>query len=159
MEGRTTIRAITAVVFGIALAISASTPAVANNGVTKVQGLLVPDTGGACKGDPGALAAYTVSGTFEGCWYVDTVKDEHFTPGGGYRSSGTETFIGCLGNDCGRLFTTYVFTAKFRGDVEVHGRCHHPIVGGTGAFEGATGVVNMHDLPNGCAVYKGHIAY
>jgi hypothetical protein len=161
MRRLATIRGISALVFGIAVAISAATPAVAGNGMTKVQGLQIPDSVASptCTGDPGAVAAYLVSGTLEGCWYIDTIENEHLTPSGGYRASGTETFIGCLGGDCGSFFTTFTFTAKFVGDVEVHGRCHHPIVGGTGDFAGATGVINMHDEPNGCVRYKGHIRY
>ena len=42
---------------------------------------------------------------------------------------------------------------------EQHGRCHHPITGGTGGFAGATGVVHFKDDPvTGCAYYSGHVA-
>ena len=39
-----------------------------------------------------------------------------------------------------------------------HGRCHHPITGGTGDFAGATGVLRFKDDPvAGCSYYSGHL--
>jgi hypothetical protein len=127
------------------------------NGTTQVSGLLEPDLDASCTDHPSAVASYDVSGSLVGCWYVDTFVVEHASNGGGSVSTGTETFVGCLGSSCGRFFTTYKFTSKYEGDTEVHGRCHHPIVGGDGAFTGASGVIEMKDLPNGCAAYKGHL--
>ena len=94
--------------------------------------------------------------------------------GGTAQIRGTETFVGCVNpiGDCnnsattyGTFDTTFTFTAKFDGrppDVtlyqEVHGRCQHPIGGGTGVFAGATGVLTFKDdVTNGTAPYKGHI--
>ena len=70
--------------------------------------------------------------------------------------SGTEHFTGCVNSDgdavcdpggpSGTFNTTFTFTAKFDADGnEVHGRCNHPIVSGTGGFDGVTGVVNFTD--------------
>ena len=53
----------------------------------------------------------------------------------------------------------HVFTYKIVDGVEVHGRCHHPFVGGDGGFAGVSGVLQMLDLPNGCALYKGHLSF
>jgi hypothetical protein len=42
---------------------------------------------------------------------------------------------------------------------EIHGRCHHPIVGGTGDFAGAKGVINFKDdVVNLKFDYKGHVS-
>jgi len=127
---------------------------------TQVAGLLTPDTGGACQEDSASVATYTVTGNLAGCWYIDewTIRNE--TPSGAISAKGTEVFSGCLnGNRCGHFWTTYTFTYKVVDGVETHGRCHHPIVGGDGGFTGVSGVLQMHDLPNGCAVYKGHLSF
>ena len=130
----------------------------ANAGATKVEGLMVPDQSGQCDQDPGSVAAYVVSGTLVGCWYVDTFDIDHTSAAGGFVSSGTEQFVGCLGATCGRFFTTYTFTAKFDSSgAEQHGRCHHPIVGGEDGFAGARGTIEMHDLPDGCSTYVGTV--
>src|SRR6478736_2795502 len=129
----------------------------AQPGSTQIAGLLVPDTAGTCHDDPASLGTYVVSGSLDGCWYTDTAVYKNQSHAGGFVATGTEHFVGCLGARCGQFSTTYTFTAKFTGDIEDHGRCHHPITGGEGDFAGVTGVINMHDLPNGCATYKGHL--
>ena len=154
---RPTQRLATIVAVAILLQIVPSALAVADNGVTQVSGIVAPDTDGSCTTDPTALFAGGVTGTLVGCYYADTANYEHTNQGGGFVATGTETWDVCLGTVCGKFFTTYTFTAKYQGDVEQHGRCHHPIVDGDGGFAGASGVINMHDQPNGCAAYKGHI--
>ena len=64
----------------------------------------------------------------------------------------------------GTFATTYKFESKWDPDVstgsEVHGRCQHPIVAGsgTGGFEGATGRVDFKDeVTTGQNFYWGHI--
>jgi hypothetical protein len=112
---------------------------------------------------------YRMAGDLVGCWYTDTFVVENENPGGGFKASGTEHFVGCLdtsGNgSCaasepsGRFDTTFIFTAKFAptGE-EIHGRCHHPIVGGTGAFTGAKGGISFKDIPSeGRFPYHGEI--
>jgi len=143
----------------VAIAALAAGP-VAAAGPTQVDGLLEPDTGGLCVDDPASLGTYVVSGDLTGCWYIDefTVRTE--AASGSFRATGREQFVGCLYDTvCGRFFTTYVFTARIVDGIETHGRCHHPIVGGEGGFAGARGSLEMHDLPNGCAVYTGHISF
>ena len=104
---------------------------------------------------------YRMAGALVGCWYTVTfdVVQENDNPGGKFKASGTEQFVGCLntngnatcdpGEPSGTFDTTFVFTAKFAptGD-EIHGRCHHPIVGGTGAFAGASGGISFKDIPS-----------
>jgi hypothetical protein len=127
--------------------------------LTQVSGLLTPDTAGVCTEDAASVANYTVTGSLSGCWYIDewTIRNE--TPSGAIQASGTELFSGCLGDRCGHFWTKYTFTYKVVDGVETHGRCHHPIQGGDGGFAGVSGALEMHDLPNGCAVYTGHLVF
>ena len=120
--------------------------------------------------EPSDFAPYWMTGDLVGCWYTDTfeVIQANDNLGGKFKASGTEHFVGCLdtngdgscaGEAMGRFNTTFVFTAKFApsGD-EIHGRCHHPIVGGTGAFAGASGGISFKDIPSeGRFPYHGEI--
>jgi hypothetical protein len=114
---------------------------------------------------------YRMAGDLVGCWYTLTfdVTQANDNPGGKFKASGTERFVGCLntngnttcdpGEPSGTFDTTFVFTAKFAptGD-EIHGRCHHPVVGGTGAFAGASGGISFKDIPSeGRFPYHGEI--
>jgi hypothetical protein len=90
-----------------------------------------------------------------------------------YAGAGTEMFIGCHDRnrnakcDKGevgtlRLTFTYWGTYDPATGALIKGQCQHPIVGGTGAFKGARGVVYMKDTPtaNGVVtVYSGTLAY
>jgi hypothetical protein len=127
-------------------------------------------------------ASFTMTGDLVGCWYEDwdtfaitkdqtnpsTVEPVHF--------SGTEHFTGCLDRDgdgaCtgdpkGTLFFTFTFTGQYVPGtdlaLEIRGRCHHPIVGGTGDFAGATGVINFKDDTSNPAFvlspYMGHVSF
>lgn len=151
-------RALAAAGIAALVTVASGAAASADQGATTVEGLMVPAQSAQCADDASAFASYVVSGTLIGCWYVDTFDIDHTSHAGGFVSSGTEQFVGCLGSTCGRFFTTYTFTAKFDSNgVEQHGRCHHPIVGGEGGFAGASGNIEMHDLPNGCSTYVGQI--
>lgn len=114
---------------------------------------------------------YRMAGDLVGCWYTTSfeILQANDNPGGHFKASGTEHFVGCLntngnatcdaGEPSGTFDTTFVFTAKFAptGD-EIHGRCHHPIVGGTGAFAGASGGLSFTDIPSeGRFPYHGEI--
>jgi hypothetical protein len=79
------------------------------------------------------------------------VVDSPFDPGvGSSEQSGEPT---------GRFNTTFTFTAKLDPTIgEIHGRCHHPIVSGSGAFAGARGVISFKDIPaEGRFPYHGNI--
>jgi len=132
---------------------------VAAGGQTQVDGMLIPDTAGVCVDEVVSVATYTVTGDLSGCWYIEEWTINGETPSGSLRASGTEVFIGWLGARYGSFRTNYTFTYKVVDGVEVHGRCHHPIVDGDGGFEGVKGVIQMHDLPNGCAIYSGHLSF
>lgn len=106
--------------------------------------------------------ALIMRGSLNGCWYTD-VHDSKTTPSGVYLERGTELFVGSLnGGPAGTFTTTYRFEAKFAPDgAEVHGRCQHPLVAGsgTGGFAGATGRVDFKDIIGDPVtyVYRGHI--
>jgi hypothetical protein len=130
----------------------------ASAGTTQISGVgtPVPECGG-------TDSDFTIemTGSLVGCWYT-TITDSKFNPSGTYQETGTETFVGCLnGTTCGTFSTTYTFTAKFVDHTlaqEIHGRCHHSVVGGTGGFEGAGGMVNFKDdVEAGIFLYRGHI--
>ena len=59
---------------------------------------------------------------------------------------GREHFTGWLGTRYGTFYTTYTYTARFDGAVELHGRCHHPITGGNGDFAGIRGELSFTDV-------------
>ena len=69
-----------------------------------------------------------------------------------YLESGEEVIVGSLnGGPVGTFTTTYRFESKWDPDpsgVELHGRCQHPIVkgSGTGGFEGASGRLDFKDI-------------
>lgn len=73
-----------------------------------------------------------------------------------YQERGREVFVGGLYDNDGGLIaegtfeTTYKFTGKYTDSFlveEIHGRCQHPIVSGsgTGVFAGASGRVDFKD--------------
>ena len=105
-----------------------------------------------------------------GAWYTRTFVVGNATSSGVITARGTEEFVGCFDADgsgscggsdpAGTLELTFRFSGKFDPVTfaQQHGRCHHPIVGGTGDFAGATGVLRFKDDPEaGCAYYTGHL--
>jgi hypothetical protein len=94
-----------------------------------------------------------------------TTKDNG-SPSGLYQERGEEVFVWSLdGGPVGTFQTTYKFTSKWDPHVstgsEVHGRCQHPIVAGsgTGGFEDVRGRVDFRDdVVTGEYLYRGHLA-
>jgi hypothetical protein len=109
-------------------------------------------------GESSPNGTFEMTGALVGCWWIDDITGEHYTPSGAGQIRGTEHFTGCLDADgdgtcsssdpTGTFRTTFTFTASF--DLvtgrEIRGRCHHPIVGGTGDFATISGVINFHDI-------------
>lgn len=97
-----------------------------------------------------ADGGYAMTGSLVGCWWIDTFESKSDPDKSTFRATGTEHFIGCLGSVCGTFYTTYSYTAKTDGpwptSAEIHGRCHHPVIGGTGGFAGASGEISFHDV-------------
>ena len=154
---------LTAVVTALAFAVLAM-PATA--GTTLVSG--TSEFNNACQAPVGAPPAnlgdyppIDFSGSLDGCWYTYVSKSQ-FNPSGTYVEQGTEFFVGCLnGSTCGTFETVYTFTGKYTDDtfaVEIHGRCEHRIVGGTGDLAGAIGVITFKDdVVNMTFDYRGQI--
>ena len=134
---------------------------------TKISGSSVFNTEcqppvGSPPDDLGDYAPLDLSGSLNGCWYF-YVSTSQFNPSGTYVEQGTEIFVGCLnGVACGTFETTYTATAKYVDDTfaeEIHGRCEHRIVGGTGDFAGVKGVILFKDdVVNVKFDYRGHIS-
>lgn len=157
-------------------------PVSANNGATQIGGTggfhaigfteECPDPGG----EYSAFADFTLkldTGNLQGCWYT-LVEEYSFSPNVDaspvvYRERGREVFVGYLFDDYGNNLghgtfeTSYQFTGKYEDAslvVEIHGRCQHPIVAGTGTgvFEGMTGRVDFKDnVETGVLTYRGHL--
>ena len=115
-----------------------------------------------------ANLTFSMSGSLVGMWYTDTF-DCHVIPGGKgitWPCTGTEHFVGCLDADgngvCNEASGTLSFEISYTGTPVGNGRCHHPIVGGDGAFTGATGQLTFKDRLGACGIvettYKGHIS-
>jgi hypothetical protein len=143
-----------------ASAVLLALPVAASAGTTQIDGVQVFDAGNVCPEQ--SLGTFTMTGSLVGCWYTDTLQAK-VNPSGTVQASGTEHFVGCLnGTICGSFSTTFTFTGKYEGPptfAEIHGRCHHPIVSGTGGFAQATGVVDFKDDVStpGLSYYRGHI--
>ena len=129
-----------AIVLVLAAPVSAAT--------TQISGVGVFDSTGECGPPPKGYADFTdftmvMTGGLEGCWYtkIETSSDSG-APSGVYLETGEEIFVGTLnGGPPGTFTTTYKFESQWDPDVstgsEVHGRCQHPIVkgSGTGSFK------------------------
>jgi hypothetical protein len=156
-------------IFAVAAAWTAVPGAFGDSGATVVRGVQSPPvTSGPCF-DAGVIVSYTMTGGLIGCWYVDTFVLTGAQPSGTIQASGTEHFVGCLdlggdgtcgvGDPAGTFSTTFTFTAKYdAAGNEIHGRCHHPIISGTGGFAGVTGVIEFtDDVTTGTSDYTGTI--
>jgi len=90
-----------------------------------------------------------------------------------YASAGTELFTGCHDRNANKRCEaaekgTLRFTFAFWGTFDpatgalIKAQCQHPVIGGTGAFKQARGVVYMSDRPTASGVvtvYSGTLAY
>jgi hypothetical protein len=110
---------------------------------------------------------YKMRGSLIGRWSVTSFQESAQDPY--FHASGTEEFKGCLDRKrdgrCkhdphGTLSMTFEYWALFGSeDPEslVWGACWHPVVGGTGDFEGASGVFTMVDTPTQHGVKTAYI--
>ena len=116
----------------------------AGNGTNIIRG--VQHEFGSC----GAGDGYQMTGDLVGCWWVDTFETKSDPDKSTFVARGWEHFEGCMGDVCGAFVTRYEYSAKTVGPwpsfLEIHGRCHHPIVRGTGGFAGASGEISFHDV-------------
>jgi hypothetical protein len=165
--GRPTVLFVLVVGLIVALAVPAGAA------TNQLSGVGIVDTTGACPPPPTGFEDFTslpplvMTGSLDGCLYtkVITAKDNG-TPSGVYQERGEEVFVGSLnGGPVGTFATTFKFTSKWDPEVstgsEVHGRCQHPIVAGsgTGGFAGATGRLDFKDeVVTGEFLYRGHVS-
>ena len=155
---------------GSMIALLLVTP-MAANAASQVSGDAAYPAGVQCPGPPAGYEDFVsypgllMSGSLDGCLYTKVITPKE-TPSGVYLESGEEVFVGSLDSGpVGTFTTTYKFESKFDPDVstgvEVHGRCQHPIVegSGTGGLEGATGRLDFKDIIGNPVtyVYRGHI--
>lgn len=149
------------------LAVAASTLIVAGTavaGATSVSGTqtVVDESAG----------TYEMHGSLVGSWQITSFVP-HFQSPSQLVASGTETFVGCLDSNrnaacdkaerTGSMDFTFIYWATFnpRSEALLRGQCVHPIVGGTGGFVRAKGVLHMKDTPVGDTVrttYTGTIS-
>jgi hypothetical protein len=137
--------------------IALASPAHASGGTTVVWGHQSPPVA-SCMGESSPNGTFEMTGDLIGCWWIDDIAGGNFTPSGNATFTGTEHFTGCIDQDgdsaCtasdpwGTFHTTFKFTAQFdtATGAEIHGRCHHPIVGGTDDFANISGVIRFHDI-------------
>lgn len=102
-----------------------------------------------------AVGKFRMTGSLLGAWTTTSFTEIRKTPL--FEARGTEKFSGCLdrnrdrrcaGDPSGTLKFRFLYWGRFAaGDRLVWGSCWHPVVGGTGAFAGATGVLTMVDTP------------
>lgn len=138
----------------------------ASAGVVQVRGNATYGTPDDCAPLPPEYVEYTsyppllLTGDLDGCLWtlVETSKP---TPSGVVLETGREVFVGTLADGAeGTFATTYRFEAKFdTAGQEIHGRCQHPIVAGsgTGGFEGVRGRLFFKDAPPNFP-YRGHLS-
>ena len=144
-----------------ALFVAAIVAPVAAGSQTKVTGLLTPDTGQVCTEDAASVATYTVTGTLTGCWYIDewTIRNE--TPSGAIQASGTELSragwapVRALLDDL-HVSPTRSSTARWStADATTRSPPGRALAGSPAC----SGVLQMHDLPNGCSTYTGQLSF
>ena len=141
-------RAALATLAVLLLAALPATTAAAGKGATVVGGVQLAY--GTC-GDGGG---YAMTGDLAGCWYItEFTPNPHLTDSKhNLEATGTELFDGWIGSLRGTFTTTFQYTAKMDGpwgtSAEIHGRCHHPVVAGsgTGDFVGITGELSFKDV-------------
>ena len=136
-------RALLVVILALLAALLTTGAVSARSGATIVRG--IQHEAGSCR-DGG----YAMTGALEGCWWVDTFNTRSDPDRSIFLAWGAEHFEGCMGTVCGTFWTTYTYTAKSVGPwvdfIELHGRCHHPVIRGEGGFAGASGEISFHDV-------------
>lgn len=142
-------------VFGVG---GLSSPASAGDGA-KVEGVQTP----------AGPDVYTMSGDLVGVWYTTSFNLGITTSSGVVTGTGTERFVGCYnadgdavcdpGEPVGEIFFSFRYSGRFdltTGAI-LHGRCQHPVTGGSGDFAAVSGQMTFHDDPSGCSFYKGQL--
>jgi len=116
---------------------------------------------------------YAMHGALLGSWQVTSFVPR-YNNAHPFVATGTEKFVGCQDVDrsttcdvdepTGTLRLMFVYWADYdaKTNALVRGECVHPLVGGTGAFARASGVLFMKDAVVGTTVrttYHGQLQY
>ena len=103
---------------------------------------------------------YEMHGSLVGAWNVTAFTLHYAGADGKVVGSGKEMFVGCQDTDrnaaCdagepkGTLRFRFIYWAQYKPGTKtlVNGQCVHPVIGGTGAFAKAKGVIHMTDRPS-----------
>jgi hypothetical protein len=161
---------LSAAVFSVAAAVATAGP----NGPFKLRGnsITVDEDKGISRTN-GSLIGMWQTTSFETIAEGLTQTTGVSGPPYEYAAAGTELFTGCHdrnGNkkceaaEKGTLKFTFTYWGTFDPTTGalIKAQCQHPVVGGTGAFKGARGVVYMKDTPTASGVvtvYSGTLAY
>jgi hypothetical protein len=110
-------------------------------------------------GVPGSDWAISLTGDLEGCWsaFVENYRCKELQDYDLYVERGREVFAGELRGEHGRFRTRYTFEAayakgfceSFDPTLEVAGGCRHRVVGGSGVFADAEGLIKFLDVVTG----------
>ncbi len=116
---------------------------------------------------------YKMHGSLVGDWSITSFVPEVKSPTE-LVASGKERFVGCIDSNrntacdpsepAGSVNFKYLYWAAFNPTAKalVSGQCLHPVLGGTGSFAKATGVIHMKDTPVGKTIrttYSGMLTY
>ncbi len=118
---------------------------------------------------------YAMQGDLVGSWRMTAFTTNFQGSDGQFVGSGKELFSGCRdadrngacdnGEPKGTIRFSFVYWATFDPKTKalVRGQCVHPVLGGTGAFAGAKGVIHMTDRPTASGAvrttYTGTLVY
>jgi hypothetical protein len=149
-------RTLAAVLLGLAICCSLT--------ASSAQAKSIPVSGTQTVVDEDA-GTYRMHGDLVGGWKITSFKEIATSPL--YQGKGSERFRGCLdrghdggcaGDPRGTLRLRFRYWALFGpGDALRAGACWHPIVGGTGAFAGARGSLQMLDAPTETGVETNYV--
>lgn len=156
--------AVTAVTVAAVISIALTVPfPAAASGAMQIAEVGYPTGPGDCTAPNGSDFATVITGDLVGCLYT-YVDSAQCSPSGTYRESGHELFVGANSADTFR--TTYKFEGKYQDCPnlagEIVGRCHHPIVdgSGTGIYTRVKGRIHFKDdVTAGNFPYDGHLQY
>ena len=116
---------------------------------------------------------YEMHGSLVGTWY-NTSFVPRYKSASPFVATGTEKFVGCIDSDrsaacdagepSGTLKLTFVYWGDYDPKTQalLRAACVHPIVGGTGSFAKASGVLFMKDTRVGKTIrttYHGKLDY
>jgi hypothetical protein len=107
-------------------------------------------------GLPGSDYALSLSGDLEGCWsgFIQGYKCKELADYDLWLEKGREVFVGEFRGKQGRFRTTYTFEGAYAKGVcesldftlEVGGGCRHKVIGGSGVFADAKGLIKYIDV-------------